>query len=631
MRYKSFSNRVLTGILLVFLVFAYVLVDTEAIQPMTDAYRFTSSLSPSVSISPESSSQTLSLVGHGWGPGVGMGQWGALGYALAGEPYTWILSHYYGGTSLSTLADYASTTVKVVISQNDGNAVEVTSSSPFSVAGISFSAGEVARITLMGNGSTASGSSDEWLIAKSASCSGSGGWQPVGSQSGYPDPVVEPTSLSLQASSTQVLSLCLPNGSAMLLRGELQAIAPNGIPETLNIVSLEAYLDGVVPKESPAYWGQLGSQGPDGQPWGFQELEAQAVAARSYVLADIQDSASGTICDTSACQVYGGMSAENPISNLAVSATAGQILKTSNGSIALAYYSSSTGGYTAGGPFPAVVDSGDSICTPDICNPFHTWHESLSYTQIQDAFPQIGEFESLVVTERNGLGSLGGRVEMMELLGSAGTIHITGSYFASKLGLYSNWFAVVDSPSGGIGGYWILSSNGSVFGFGDAPYYGSAFGILGTSTAVSIAPAFGGKGYWILSSNGSVFGFGDAPYYGSAFNVMNTGAMGAAQAVDMATTSTNGYWIAASDGTVFGFHNDLFGAGSTINSTEAPPTGFTPSTAAISSSLNGDGYLLVDQEGMVFTFGNAPQFGGMEDVNPSFNGQVTSIAVSSYT
>ena len=32
-----------------------------------------------------------------------MGQWGALGYALAGTSYQSILEHYYGGTSLAAL------------------------------------------------------------------------------------------------------------------------------------------------------------------------------------------------------------------------------------------------------------------------------------------------------------------------------------------------------------------------------------------------------------------------------------------------------------------------------------------------------------------------------------------------
>jgi SpoIID/LytB domain protein len=40
-------------------------------------------------------SATVDLTGHGWGHGRGMGQYGAYGYAKAGQPYTWILDHYY--------------------------------------------------------------------------------------------------------------------------------------------------------------------------------------------------------------------------------------------------------------------------------------------------------------------------------------------------------------------------------------------------------------------------------------------------------------------------------------------------------------------------------------------------------
>jgi len=45
----------------------------------------------------------VDFVGYGNGSGVGMGQWGAFGYAaLDHESYQWILAHYYGGTTLST-------------------------------------------------------------------------------------------------------------------------------------------------------------------------------------------------------------------------------------------------------------------------------------------------------------------------------------------------------------------------------------------------------------------------------------------------------------------------------------------------------------------------------------------------
>jgi hypothetical protein len=48
------------------------------------------------------------ISGHGWGHAVGMGQWGAYGYAQHGFTYDKILAHYYPGTVLST------TTVKSI-------------------------------------------------------------------------------------------------------------------------------------------------------------------------------------------------------------------------------------------------------------------------------------------------------------------------------------------------------------------------------------------------------------------------------------------------------------------------------------------------------------------------------------
>ena len=40
------------------------------------------------------------LAGGGWGHGVGMSQWGALGQAKAGRDYRAILGHYYRGTEI---------------------------------------------------------------------------------------------------------------------------------------------------------------------------------------------------------------------------------------------------------------------------------------------------------------------------------------------------------------------------------------------------------------------------------------------------------------------------------------------------------------------------------------------------
>src|ERR671935_92062 len=43
---------------------------------------------------------TFVVTGHGWGHGVGMGQYGAYGYAQHGFTYAKILAHYFTGTTL---------------------------------------------------------------------------------------------------------------------------------------------------------------------------------------------------------------------------------------------------------------------------------------------------------------------------------------------------------------------------------------------------------------------------------------------------------------------------------------------------------------------------------------------------
>src|SRR3954454_11668220 len=48
-------------------------------------------------------SSNVVIAGHGWGHGRGMGQYGALGYALRGAPYTDILQHFYSNTTAGTI------------------------------------------------------------------------------------------------------------------------------------------------------------------------------------------------------------------------------------------------------------------------------------------------------------------------------------------------------------------------------------------------------------------------------------------------------------------------------------------------------------------------------------------------
>src|SRR5437762_2449169 len=52
---------------------------------------------------PAQAGTVYTLTGHGWGHGIGLSQYGALGYAQHGWAYDAILAHYYTGTTLAAL------------------------------------------------------------------------------------------------------------------------------------------------------------------------------------------------------------------------------------------------------------------------------------------------------------------------------------------------------------------------------------------------------------------------------------------------------------------------------------------------------------------------------------------------
>ncbi|MHB1855235.1 MAG: cell wall-binding repeat-containing protein [Acidimicrobiales bacterium] len=390
---------------------------------------------------------SLSLAGHGWGHGRGMGQWGALGYALAGQSYSWITSHYYGGTTPGTVPD---SDIRVRIVENDGNDIILTSASAFTVAGRTIPAGQAARMHL-------TATPDTWQVDTAPNCGGP--WTNVGQavdNGAQPDAVAVPAGTSPSAPGSSLLQLCLPGGN-MTLRGSIVAAQVSGVARTVDVLPIDSYLQGVVTSESPSYWGSLGSPGPQGEPQGFQALEAQAVAARSYAMADMgSNHGSGEfgyadICDTTACQVYRGVAGETALGILAVNDTAGQVVLTSAGAPALAEFSSSTGGWTAGGQFPAVVDAGDSVCVAYACNPNHDWSASVPVSTIQSSYPSIGTLQSAAVTARSGpaQADFGGRATQVTLTGSTGSVSITGDTFAAQFGLKSDWFNFTGSiPTG---------------------------------------------------------------------------------------------------------------------------------------------------------------------------------------
>ena len=160
--------------------------------------------------------------------------------------------------------------MRVALTANDGNTVIVTSGSPFSVAGtsISVSAGQAVLMGPVGGG--------VWTVAVGPGCGG-----PWSARAKLSDPTAQPGSdpgLGDPQTTSKALQLCQIGGN-LTVRGSIEATYnSDGAARTVNVLPLEQYVAGVVPNESPAGWGSLGGPGPLGRPWGFQELEAQAVA-----------------------------------------------------------------------------------------------------------------------------------------------------------------------------------------------------------------------------------------------------------------------------------------------------------------------------------------------------------------
>ncbi|MFP4148194.1 MAG: SpoIID/LytB domain-containing protein, partial [Nitriliruptoraceae bacterium] len=175
-------------------------------------------------------------------------------------------------------------------------------------------------------------------------------------------------------------------------------LRPDG--QVVNELPLERYLEGVA--EMPSRWPAAA-------------LEAQAVAARTYAWWSARNGAHAgyDICASTACQVYRG--AEVVLDGGqrwadAVAATAGQVLRDSDGDPILARYFSTSGGRTyaneevfpATGARPYLVAIDDPF---DAASPYHRWEVRFDRADL-DALLAEGERLAAVVpvaeVERTG-------------------------------------------------------------------------------------------------------------------------------------------------------------------------------------------------------------------------------------
>ena len=378
----------------------------------------------------------IALTGFGFGHGHGMGQWGAYGYAtIYGWSYRQILSHYYGGTRLGALpTPEPDVTVNMTeLAGHDAIALAVNGGQLVATwpggRTLSAPAFEVAR------------SGGYQVVSAGPSCAGP--WRAVATTSAnltISSAAGPATTSPTRSASSPVpatvpaseLQACLPGIGPRVYQGQL-VVDPDG--QTDNVLPLEDYVDGVVPAEAPAAWAGTG---------GEAALQALAVAARSVAVALV--SATGSVCDTTQCQVYNGLPDQYGMTaDGAVHSTEGEVLYCTGSR--LLWPGGKRGGDGVLGldrrllgrrSLPAVPDLGDSVNA----NPVHTWTVKVPLSDIEAVFPLVGAVQQVTVTHRNGLGQLGGRVEELAVVGSQGSVTVTGDQFAADFDLYSDWFAV---------------------------------------------------------------------------------------------------------------------------------------------------------------------------------------------
>ena len=182
------------------------------------------------------------------------------------------------------------------------------------------------------------------------------------------------------------------------------------------------------------------------------------------------------------------------------------------------------------------------------------------------------------------------------MLESNGTVFGFGDLRPLQPALFASAVSLAMGPNGG---YWILTADGGVHSRG-ASWYGNAAVPTG-DRATTIAGLPDGSGYWVFTDRGRAIPFGNARHYGD----MSGTALNGPVIASVPTPSGLGYWMIASDGGVFSFGDARF-HGSTGNLRLNEPV------VGVAADPDGEGYWLVAADGGIFAF-DAPFRGSIPE------------------
>jgi hypothetical protein len=150
-------------------------------------------------------------------------------------------------------------------------------------------------------------------------------------------------------------------------------------------------------------------------------------------------------------------------------------------------------------------------------------------------------------------------------------------------------------------GYWVLDDSGAVVPFGDATGYGGvpSGGLRPDEVPTSLAATSTGQGYWVFTNRGRALTFGDARFLGDVAETPLNGPV----RDSVATPTGQGYYMVASDGGIFAFGDAHFSGSMGGKPLNAPVQSLVPDG-------DGSGYWLVASDGGIFAF-DAPFKGSM--------------------
>jgi stage II sporulation protein D len=174
--------------------------------------------------------------------------------------------------------------------------------------------------------------------------------------------------------------------------------------DVINIISIENYLKGVIPKEV-------------NENWDIEALKVQSIASRTYSILNYKkhEHQGFNLCSTTHCQVYGGLSAEAKKCNIAVMQTEGKILMY-KGELAHTVFHSTCGGHTENSKYIWYKAKSPKYLRGVKCSfcsksPYFRWQENLDEDLIRNKLLNnieqinIGNIQKIKVKSRTQTGT----------------------------------------------------------------------------------------------------------------------------------------------------------------------------------------------------------------------------------